>query len=117
VAKKMTASHQDFLNYYKATDLVQLYIDQKEATKGYELISFGNPPEDLKNNINNLDIYRGMNVFKMITAPDDAEFNKMLSSFIGGLENYNVDGIFKYFYDSALAQVADTQKYIKMLQE
>jgi ABC-type glycerol-3-phosphate transport system substrate-binding protein len=117
VAKKLTASHQDFLNYYKAADLVQLYIDQKEATKGYELISFGNPPEDLKNNINNLDIYRGMNVFKMITAPNDAEFNKMLNDFIAGLENYNVDRIFKYFYDSALGQVADTQKYIKMLQE
>jgi hypothetical protein len=117
IAKKMTASHRDFLSYYGETDWVEVYRKQTPITDSYNMIAFGDPPADLKNYINAFSAYRGMNVFKLIAARSDAEFDRLLREHIAGMADYHVDEIFQYFYDQALTQKDQVAKYIQMMRE
>jgi ABC-type glycerol-3-phosphate transport system substrate-binding protein len=115
VELKLSPAHKDFISHFGQKTLLDVYKAETPKTGSYNFFSFGNPPDDLKNYVNNLDNYRAMNVFKMMAAKTDAEFDKMLNDTIAGMKDFHVDEIFDYFYKQAVAQKPIVDKFFSMM--
>ena len=104
LALKANASINDFISHYGQDSLVDVYKAETPNTTSINMVSFGEAPEEMKTDINNLDAYMAKNVFKLVAAESDAEFAAMRDEVIAGMQDYNVDAIFEHFYNEALAQ-------------
>jgi ABC-type glycerol-3-phosphate transport system substrate-binding protein len=111
VAKKLNSTVKDFLAHYgnKAT-LNDVYQAETPVTKGANLLSFGQVPDDIQNDINGLSAYVTKNYAKVIMARNDVEFARLRDEMIAGMTAFNPDRIFRHFYDEASRQDADVQK-------
>jgi hypothetical protein len=118
VAKKLTASHRDFIAHYGQKEWIDVYTSKAKNTIAFNsLASIPSAPEALRNDINGLNNYRGMNVFKLLQAKNDAEFDKMLDELIAGMKDYHVDEIYRFFYNGLIEQKPAIDKLVNMLKK
>jgi ABC-type glycerol-3-phosphate transport system substrate-binding protein len=115
VARKINATILDFNAHYGKDSQVEVYRQETPITKSINMTSFSEPPEELKNSINSLNAYVGKNIFKVVAAKDDAEFEKMRDELIAGMAEYDVDAIFDYFYSDAIGQADQIAKLTAMI--
>ena len=113
--KKTNDTSKDFCDYYKQSNLVDVYKAETTTTKSVNMINFGEAPEDMTSYINGLNAYVGKNVFKVVAAKDDAEFAQLRDEMIAGMSEYHVDEIFQHFYDEAVAQAGDVEKLVSLV--
>ena len=113
--RKNTATVLDFIDHYGQSSLVDVYRAETETTDAINLTSYGEAPDDIKNSINSLNAYVAKNVFKVVAAKDDAEFEALRDDMIAGMAEHNVDGIFQHFYDETIAQKDAIQKLAEMI--
>jgi hypothetical protein len=116
VEKKMNATLRDFCAFYGKETLNEVYTSQTPITKSLSMLSFGSPPDDLRNDINGLNSYITKNYAKAVMAKDDAEFVKLRDELIAGMANFRVDEIFKYYYSEALKQGDQVKKLVAMIE-
>jgi ABC-type glycerol-3-phosphate transport system substrate-binding protein len=117
VEKKMNAAIRDFCAYYGGETLNDVYISQTPVTKAISMLSFGEVPDDLQNDINGLNAYINKNYARVIMARDDAEYARLRDEMIAGMANFRADEIFTYFYNEALKQGDQVKKLASMIGE
>jgi putative aldouronate transport system substrate-binding protein len=116
VEKKMNDTIRDFVNHYGQKSWVDVYRAETTNTDSMNLLSFGEPPEDLKNYINNMEAYIGKNIFKAVAAKDDAEFEAIRDEMITVLKNeHHIDEIYQYFYDEATSQADQVARLAELI--
>lgn len=116
VMHTMNGTVQDFCAYYGQETQVEVYEAETPVTQGINLFSFAAPPGDMFNDVNALNAYVGKNIFKAVAAKDDAEFEKIRDEIIAGMQDFHVDELFTYFYNSALEQSDEIAKLVDMIQ-
>ncbi|MBP1991499.1 extracellular solute-binding protein [Paenibacillus eucommiae] len=97
IANKLKPVHKDMLEHYGKETLFDLYTSNVKAYKANSLFNLGELPDDLKTYDTNLQAYIYKNEFKLISAKDDDEFNKLQEQFIKGLDQFKTDEIFQYW--------------------
>jgi len=97
IEKKIKPVHKDMLAHYGKETLRDLYTSNVKAYKANSLFNLGELPDDLKTYDTNLQAYIYKNEFKLISAKDDDEFDKLKDEFIKGLDQFKMDEIFAYW--------------------
>lgn len=115
VAKKTNSTIQDFIDHFGQTSLIDVYRAETPVTNSVNMISFGEPSSDIVNNVNNLNAYMGRNFTKLIAAESDADFEALRDEMINDMQEFDIDGIFEYFYNEAVAQADDVEKLVNMI--
>ncbi|MFV0399639.1 MAG: hypothetical protein ACK5LX_03345 [Oscillospiraceae bacterium] len=115
VERKMNDTVKDFCDHYGQENQVDVYRAETPVTDAINLLSFAEPPEDLKNSINSLNAYVAKNVFKVVAAQSDAEFEQLRDEMIAGMQDHQVDQIFEHFYNDALSQSEQVEKLATMI--
>jgi hypothetical protein len=111
----MNATILDFCTHFGKGSLADVYTSQTPTTKGLMLLDFGEVPDDLQNDVNGLNAYKAKNFAKVISARNDLEFIRLRDEMIAEMASYNVDEIFKYFYNEALKQGDRVAKLFQMM--
>lgn len=118
VDAKMNDTVKDFLKLYGQDSLVNVYRAATPVSKGIVgMLSFGELPDDMQNDLNALNAYVGKNFAKVLTAAGDAEFNRLRDEFIAGMAPYNPDRLFRHFYEEALSQGDQVSKLMALMKK
>jgi hypothetical protein len=115
VEKKTNATVRDFIERYNQKSLFDVYVAQTPVIHQTSMVSFGEAPSEIQNNVNGLNAYIGKNFAKVIAAKTDAEFNQLRGELIAGMTAFKVDEIFDYFYKEASNQDAEISKLIALM--
>ena len=112
---KTNATVEDFINYYGASSWGDVYRISTPSTSSMNFISLSSDG-DITSYVNEINAYRGKNVFNCVAAQSDEEFEQLRDQMIKELqETYHVDEVFQYFYDQAASQ-ADSVAELAALQ-
>ncbi|RED85501.1 extracellular solute-binding protein [Cohnella phaseoli] len=117
VSRQLKPVHQDMLEHYKADSLFDLYSSKVKVYQENALYRLGELPENLKTQGTNLQNYTFKNIFNLILAKDDAEFEKLQNNFIAGLDDFKVDDIFAYWHDKAVEQQQELAPIFELLKQ
>lgn len=117
VERKMNDTILDFCKHYGQESQVDVYRAETEHTDTVNLVTFSEAPDDLKNSINGLNAFVGKNIAKVIAASSDEEFAQLRDEMMEGLQNYQVDEIFDFFYNDAIEQRDTIETLASMIAE
>ena len=106
---------KDQMEHYGVDSLFKVYAQNLDFYENNLAIVFTSLPDDLQSYATNLEDYMFKNVFKIIMAKSDDEFVKMRTQFMSDVDQFNADGIFKYWYDQAQAQNEKLEQVYKLL--
>jgi ABC-type glycerol-3-phosphate transport system substrate-binding protein len=102
--KNLNDTVKDFIAYYNQTSLMDVYLNETSITR-----VLGGPvlppeiPEDITDSVNGLNAYLYKNYVTVIAAKTDAEYEREKAAFIAGMAPYNLDRIYNFYYDYAVA--------------
>ncbi len=114
-ALPLTPTQQDFVDHFGKKSLPDVYKDGLTTYENNTIVDFGLLPEDLKLMETNLSTYLNQNEAKVIQAKNDKEFEKLQAGFIKGLGDYQIDKIFKTYYDNAVASTSKLKEVYENL--
>jgi ABC-type glycerol-3-phosphate transport system substrate-binding protein len=114
--KKLNDTLKDFIAYYKQDNLMDLYLNETSITT--TLFGPAAPPEvpeSITDSMNGLNAYLYKNYTNVIAARTDAEYEREKAAFIAGMAPYNVEEIFRYYCDYAIAHDSEVREAIANL--
>jgi len=110
-ARPLTDTHKDFMSHYGKSTMQDVYADGLKTYTKATKVNWGVLPEDLIVYETQLRDYLNQGFVTVTQAKDDAEFAAEQDKFIKGLEPYQVDKIWQFYYDTAMS-TADQAKPI-----
>ncbi|MDR1971701.1 MAG: extracellular solute-binding protein [Treponema sp.] len=114
---RMNNTLKDFIAHYGKSSQREVYESQAAITTGYNLLSFGTPPDDIKSYIDDLSAYRLKNFLKVVMAKDDTDFVRQRDAFIAGMADYHPERIWQYYNDEAAKQTAQVSNLMNLIED
>lgn len=104
IAKKSNATLEDFISHYGQESWGEVYRAETPNCSSMNFISLSSEG-DITSYVNEINAYRGKNIFNCVAAKSDEEFEQLRDKMIEELKStYHVDEVFDYFYNQAASQ-------------
>ena len=104
IAKKSNATLEDFISHYGQESWGEVYRAETPNCNSMNFIALSSEG-DITSYVNEINAYRGKNIFNCVAAKSDEEFEQLRDKMIEELKStYHVDEVFDYFYNQAASQ-------------
>ncbi len=116
IESKTNDTLADFISHYGQENWGDVYRAETPNCNSMNFIALTSEG-DITSYVNEINAYRGKNIFNCVAAKTDEEFEQLRDEMIAELQNtYHVDEVFQFFYDQASSQ-SDTVAELAAMQE